>query len=86
MTQKRQTLSFGRFKCSSPNSLLSTSSGSTLCGLKSCSSLLPSHTIEDALCTLTRPPIRRPSGLRNKCSKPFRSIKHLGICCAAFLL
>src|SRR5215468_4536507 len=43
--------------------------------------LLSSHTIDDASCTSTSPLIQRLNGRRSKCSKPFRLIPRLDICC-----
>src|SRR5215831_14323301 len=59
----------------------STSSPSTLFGSKSSSFLLSSPTIDDASCTSTSQLIQRRNGQRSRCSRPFRLIPRLDICC-----
>ena len=63
------------------NSRPSTSSPSTPFGSKFSSFLLSSHTIDDVSCTSTSQLIQRRNGRRSKCSKPFRLIPRLDICC-----
>ena len=63
------------------NSRPSTSSPFTPFGSKCSSFLLSSHTIDDASCTSTSQLIQRRNGRRSKCSKPFRLIPRLDICC-----
>jgi hypothetical protein len=50
-------------------------------GLMFCLSSSSWHTIDDALSTSTLQLIRRRNGPRGKCSKLFRSIRRLDICC-----
>ena len=63
------------------NSHPSTSSPSTLLGLKSSSFLLSSHMIDDVSYISMSLPTQLLNGRSSKCSKLFLLIRHLDICC-----